>query len=62
MRFSPEMTYLAALIYSAERIVRIFRALRQWTKSRRLDRLADNIAEARVELVASVRDAVPAES
>ena len=50
---------LAALIYAAERIVRIFRALSQWTKLRRSDRLADNIAEARSDLVASVREAVP---
>ena len=52
-------TSLAALIYAAERIVRIFRALSQWTKLRRIDRLADNIADARSDLVASVREAVP---
>ena len=51
---------LGALIFASERIVRIFRVLRQWSKFRRLDQLSENIAEARSDLVASVRAAVPA--
>ena len=50
---------LGALLYSSERVVRIYRSGRQWLKSRRVDALADQIEEKRTAVASAVREVVP---
>jgi glycerol-3-phosphate O-acyltransferase/dihydroxyacetone phosphate acyltransferase len=50
---------LAALIYASERIIRIWRAGRQWLKRRKVEALAEHVAAKREKVVAAVRNAVP---
>ena len=50
---------LGALIYSTERLVQMWRALRRWTRNRRIDTVEDEITCKREAVRASVRGAVP---
>jgi 1-acyl-sn-glycerol-3-phosphate acyltransferase len=50
---------LGALLYSSERVVRIYRSGRQWLKSRRVDALAEQIQEKRTTVASAVRHVVP---
>ncbi len=49
---------LAALIYASERLVRIWRAGREWLKGRKVEALAEQVETKRDKVVASVREAV----
>ncbi|MGI9643415.1 MAG: 1-acyl-sn-glycerol-3-phosphate acyltransferase [Acidimicrobiia bacterium] len=49
---------LGALLYSSERVVRIYRSGRQWLKSRRVDALTKQIEEKRTAVASEVRDVV----
>jgi 1-acyl-sn-glycerol-3-phosphate acyltransferase len=52
---------LAALIYSSERVVRLWKGGREWLKRRKVRDLAEQLTRKRERVVAAVRGAVPAD-